>query len=175
MDIFIYGLKDPETNEIRYIGKAKDPNARYLAHLQDKRTNPHKWNWISKLKIKGIKPELVILEITNDSGWEECEEKWIKNGFECGWPLTNICLGGNNNLRSNRGYVTSEILKPFVSEEQYARLLEMSDEEVFNIAIEAAKVSIDYLRGYWRGKTTSNNAYHAAERKIQDLLTCYGS
>jgi predicted GIY-YIG superfamily endonuclease len=33
---YIYGLADPTTKEIRYVGKADDPQARLSQHLQEK-------------------------------------------------------------------------------------------------------------------------------------------
>ena len=48
---FIYALKDPRTNIIRYIGKANEPYKRYKKHLNKCRDkNTHKRNWINSLK-----------------------------------------------------------------------------------------------------------------------------
>jgi len=53
----IYVLIDPETNQIRYVGKANNVSERYRAHLNKARKHQiHKKNWIESLKRKKLKP-----------------------------------------------------------------------------------------------------------------------
>ena len=58
---FIYGLVDPRTDEIRYIGKANDIRQRLKNHLNPARYRPtHKFNWIRKLRRLNMKPYLIF-------------------------------------------------------------------------------------------------------------------
>ena len=95
MSVYIYGLVDPETHEIRYIGKANDAKVRYRQHCKLKdQCNDHKDGWIKSLHAKGLEPELVIIETVNNKNWEKREKRWIKFGIDNDWPLTNISSGG---------------------------------------------------------------------------------
>jgi excinuclease UvrABC nuclease subunit len=50
MIVYIYGLQDPETKEVRYIGKANNPKVRYRQHIKGGRlNNQHKRGWINAL------------------------------------------------------------------------------------------------------------------------------
>lgn len=44
--MYIYGLSDPDTNTVHYIGKTSDPHRRLSQHLDSKRwqqTSAHEW------------------------------------------------------------------------------------------------------------------------------------
>lgn len=92
MEVKIYVLKDPLTNEIRYLGRTKNSlKIRLNGHFSKAKQNKfktHKDNWILSLKTK---PVIELLEIVN--GWEESYKKeqeliklYLKNGFK----LTNL-------------------------------------------------------------------------------------
>ena len=73
--ISIYGLKDPETGQIRYVGKTSLPTYRLWGH-KVQRTSKAKYEWVTSLKKKGLQPEFVI--------FEECHEKdivWEREQF----------------------------------------------------------------------------------------------
>ncbi len=46
MTHYIYTLSDPNTNEVRYVGKTINIKRRYKQHLYDKRQTSHKNSWI---------------------------------------------------------------------------------------------------------------------------------
>ncbi len=92
---FIYGLVDPVTRDIRYIGKSIRPKERLQNHMNEVSTC-HRSHWLQSLKKRSLKPELVILEeLTKSDRWQDCERKWIKYGNDSGWPLTNNTSGGD--------------------------------------------------------------------------------
>ena len=91
---FIYTLSDPVTGFIRYVGKANDPAKRLNAHLLRKEANPHKWNWIQKLKSQGFKPVLDIIDECDQSEWEDIERFYIAYLRFCGCDLVNLDSGG---------------------------------------------------------------------------------
>jgi len=103
--VFIYGLIDPRTNEIRYIGYTPDPNKRLKGHLYNCRwEKTHKANWIKSLLKLGLKPEMIILQEVPESEWQIAEQAWIRFGWEEGWRLTNGTMGGDGIL----GHIFSE-------------------------------------------------------------------
>lgn len=98
---FIYGLLDPCTNKIRYVGKADNPYTRLKEHLKESRykTGTHKLHWIRTLR--NVFPLVVILECTHANDWQECEKKWIKTLKEHGLDLTNTRDGGAGDSASD--------------------------------------------------------------------------
>jgi len=95
--VFIYGLVDPELNQIRYIGKSKDPEERLRDHLKEsKRRENYRHCWIYSLLSKNLKPQLTIIEECTEDNWEERERHWIKYYREkVGNLLTNMTDGGD--------------------------------------------------------------------------------
>lgn len=89
---FIYGLKCPLSNKIRYVGKSVNPQQRFKNHINyEIKSDTHKARWLNKLIKQGLLPELIIIEGTIIMQWEEREKYWIayyKN------DLTNETIGG---------------------------------------------------------------------------------
>ena len=82
--VYIYGLKCPETNIIRYVGKSKNPDKRIIRHIWNATKNPeniHLARWINKLIASGSKPILEILEECDLLDWKEKEKYWINKLF----------------------------------------------------------------------------------------------
>lgn len=75
----IYGLVDPITGYVRYVGKSVNPKKRLQAHLTPNllKGKSHKNHWIRNLLGVGKKPELIFLESVRDSDWEDAECRWI--------------------------------------------------------------------------------------------------
>jgi len=90
----IYGLTDPRTDQVRYIGWTQTPQQRLRAHISEaKRQRSHKARWIASLLKIGLSPGLfAIAEV--DGGWAEAERFWIAFYQAFGCPLTNMADGG---------------------------------------------------------------------------------
>lgn len=90
--MYVYGLIDPQTNCICYIGKAEDVDRRLASHLQANGvSNLAKNRWITSLKRQGLEPQIVVLEHNEDtSAILEAETRWIRTGLQLGWPLLNM-------------------------------------------------------------------------------------
>lgn len=90
----IYALLDPESREIRYIGKTNTPSKRFSWHLGDAKNNyTHKQKWIqSLLKVDKV-PEMAVLEVCPVEVWQERERFWIALLAPHG-RLVNATLGG---------------------------------------------------------------------------------
>lgn len=92
---YIYILKCPKTNEIKYVGKSNNPTARYRNHLREEcSASIHKINWVKKLAKENLIPILEIIEEVQISEWKEKERFYIDKFLKEGNKLTNICSGG---------------------------------------------------------------------------------
>lgn len=94
----IYGLLDPITLEIRYIGQSRVGISRPKSHMQPSSLKLYKTNknlnkkqaWIKSLLIKGLKPKIIILEEFDSPEYlNEAEEFWIIYFKYIGANLTN--------------------------------------------------------------------------------------
>jgi hypothetical protein len=99
----IYGLVDPHTNQIRYIGKAVDLYMRIKNHYKPSRLidKTHKNNWINKLLSEGEYSKIHIIEkCNNQQELNDAEKKWIKYYRDLGCDLTNGTDGGDGGKMS---------------------------------------------------------------------------
>lgn len=118
--VYIYGLRDPCSDEIRYIGKTKSLRLRLEAHTKDATSNKGKAGWIAELASIGLTPEMVTLQVCDSDTWRDAEIAWIAHGRAEGWPLFNITDGGEEggkwhyNLFFFRGYLTPEMWSEFI-------------------------------------------------------------
>lgn len=89
----IYGLKDPVSKLIRYVGyTGGDVNLRLSGHIKESvLLTCHRHKWIRKLFLKKLRPIVVILEVVTLETWVIRECYWIK---KFGKQLTNGTEGG---------------------------------------------------------------------------------
>lgn len=98
MQFLIYGLIDPVTRQLRYIGKSQRGLLRPQQHSMPSYLggNTHKNNWVKSLLSMGTKPEIVIIqEFDSPDILSQAEIHWISYFRDLGCPLTNHCRGGN--------------------------------------------------------------------------------
>jgi len=101
---FIYGLSDPRTGEIRYLGKADDPKRRFDHHVSAAmRPNSPSYhiysaNWIRSLAAVKLKPNLVILEWVPEEEWGHWEQWWLDFFTGIGCRLVNTAEGGRGGV-----------------------------------------------------------------------------
>lgn len=92
--IAIYALREPDTGEIRYIGKATDAMARFKSHMRDaRRRSTPVYVWINELAAAGKKPVMDVLRMVEPSQWEAAEREEI--ACRDRKRLLNIAAGGN--------------------------------------------------------------------------------
>lgn len=93
MEIFIYKLIDPISNEIRYIGKTGNLKNRFAHHIShSKKLKSHISNWITSLVKQNKLPIIEVIETCNEDNWEEREIYWIS--FYKSKKLCNVHSGG---------------------------------------------------------------------------------
>lgn len=98
----IYAEIDPETNEIRYVGRTGNPMRRHAQHIEDISPTIGQWgaekriwytrsNWMYALSEKGLEPFMRILKSIKVSPLViEWELRYILHGMQQGWQLLNI-------------------------------------------------------------------------------------
>lgn len=94
----IYGLVDPRTLMVRYVGLSSNGLVRPKTHrnqsvLAVDRTR--KANWIRSLLADGLDYQIVVLQESSVDRLNEDEVWWLKYGQASGWPLTNLRGGGD--------------------------------------------------------------------------------
>lgn len=109
--VWIYALADPNTEQIRYVGKANNPEQRLARHLCHAKSGTcHRDRWIQKLWESGQNPVLILLHRATASNWQKLERKWIKH-FRNQDSLTNVTDGGDGVI----GYIFTEKVKQRIS------------------------------------------------------------
>lgn len=118
---YIYGLFDPITKELRYIGQTKNPKKRYNQYLKNyylkgsKKTGKIRYvnNWVGSLIKNNLNPEIQILDKSLDfKEILELEKFYISYFRFLGCKLTNTTDGGEGTL----GYKFSEEERKIISE-----------------------------------------------------------
>lgn len=100
----IYGLVDPRTQQLRYVGKTskrriKDRLFCHLGHARLAGPKRHVLAWVSGLLSDGLRPEIfVIEEVPSGADWKEVEQFWIAYFRSIGADLCNRSIGGDGGL-----------------------------------------------------------------------------
>lgn len=90
----IYGLHDPDTGELRYVGKANNAAQRLKSHI----TNCHRvhtpvTSWIAALLKAGKLPVMKVMEVVAKDEWEAAERRLIAQ-HRLTAKLLNVADGG---------------------------------------------------------------------------------
>ena len=94
--MIIYGLIDPSTGFLRYVGKTANPLVRLRDHCCPPRTDrSHRANWIRSLRKLGMKPVLEVLEEVSTEQANDVERFWIASLRAAGADLVNCSDGGD--------------------------------------------------------------------------------
>lgn len=96
----IYGLVDPRTKLLRYVGQSSRgmirPKQRHVGHC---------WSWEENLINEGLKPEIAVIEELEVIGsLNDSERFWISYFRALGANLTNLTDGGEG----VKGWVPSD-------------------------------------------------------------------
>jgi hypothetical protein len=89
----IYGLYDPDTDELRYVGKANNAKKRLKTHVLERGYRRPVNNWVKSLIEQGKAPVMKILEVVDADKWEEAERRLIAK-YRQTCKLLNLADGG---------------------------------------------------------------------------------
>lgn len=111
--VYIYSLNDPDTLQIRYIGKTGNLKKRLYSHITEaKRSKGRRYvlNWINSLLSSNKKPIINIIEECNDSNWQERERYWVSYYREI---IPNLCNNADGGLGGSgtKNYTPEELDK----------------------------------------------------------------
>lgn len=88
----IYGLKDPKTDDIMYVGKSTQGLDRPRQHLNGSH-NQLVRDWVNSLNSENLEPEIIVLEEADSPNFLlEKEKFWMSKLTEEKHPLLNIIL-----------------------------------------------------------------------------------
>lgn len=151
MNLFIYGLKNPLSGNIFYIGKSSNVSRRYSEHLSNCTQNFRK-KWIIKtIKEHGLKPELIIFEEVSKDNWKEREKFYILKYIE---TVTNTSMGGDSpplNTKSKKVCqfdLKGTLLKTWKSSKEIARKYNLSPKSIRAQCVSNALFKKKYILMY---------------------------
>jgi group I intron endonuclease len=163
MKVYIYVLKHPITNDIRYVGQAVDLKKRLDHHIQtSKVTNRHISNWIKSLPNK---PIIEVIEECDNTNSNERERYWIKHYRDLGLDLCNHSNGGEgagigntNCLGRKLSEETKEKLRR--ANKQGKKTLHISSGKIYNTLKEACKeLNIAYVNEFMKLKRGTSKTF----------------
>lgn len=97
MKVFIYGLFDPRTKRLRYVGKTNDVHHRHINHCNPvNKGNKSLYTWLCELRDLGKKPKLKVLKETDEFNWRFDECLAISKARARHADLLNIARGGGS-------------------------------------------------------------------------------
>jgi len=137
MKYIIYGLTDPDTQEVRYIGKSTSGLKRPKEHKKpcNLKTPSHKVNWIKSLINEGKTYGIIIIEETETpEALDGREIHWIAEYKARGAKLTNGTDGGEGAL----GRVLTEETKNKMSERR-KKYYEDNPEKAIEVGLKSRK------------------------------------
>jgi hypothetical protein len=93
----IYGLVDPITSKLRYVGCTINLKRRVKAHLQEaaSHTTTHRTAWIKGLLLRNLTPLVIVLEMCSSNDLFDREREYITSLRQRGYELVNSTDGGD--------------------------------------------------------------------------------
>lgn len=139
---YIYVLEDPDTHEVRYVGKTVAKlEYRLGQHLYDSfREKTYKSNWIKKVLKNGKLPIIKLIETTTWDNSSYLEEYWIWY-FKQHFNITNLSSGGEGALGVKRTEEQVQKLRESIlknSKHVYQYSTDGKFIKVYNNCVEAA-------------------------------------
>jgi len=165
----IYGLIDPRTNQVRYIGKTIQNLRKRLQHHLNENATHHRACWIKGLKSEGLVPNIFEIEtVPTGEDWKEYETFWISYFKFIGSDLVNRTEGGEGVEGLQH---TDESKQKMSKSHRGKKLPEQHKKKISNTLKELSISNPDVLRPH-KGKTFSEevrkNMGFASKRRWQD-------
>lgn len=163
----VYALSDPETGEVRYVGKTVlSLEKRLKGHFSDKAEN-HKTHWIRSLLARGLKPTIKSIEEDIAENWAERERYWIAYYRDQGARLVNLADGG----QGSPGWSASEEQRAKLSAAMKGRRFSMDHRANLSASLKGRKFSAEEcakISAALKGRTPSNKGKtHSPETRAR--------
>lgn len=143
MKTYIYILIDPETNQVRYVGKTKNLKRRYNQHISEcSKLKSYKNNWLISLKNKNLRPEMVVIDETDKDDWIFLEQWYIQLYRSWGYRLTNLTEGGEGVC----GYTPSQETRDKMSKANKGKVVSEETKRRLSATIKGRKMSEETKR-----------------------------
>lgn len=155
----IYGLYCPDTDELRYVGKALDAQKRFRVHLVERKLNRPVNRWVKSLTDTGKVPVMRVLESVPYEQWEEAERRLIAK-YRQTCKLLNLADGGAG---------------PSQTKEQRKKAAKASNErqKLLHPAIQAVKKANFEMSRLHAKFLKHGDFYHAYHMKF--MMRCYAA
>ena len=139
----IYGLEDPRTGEIRYVGMTVQPLAVRLGEhctASKIKVKTHKNSWIKSLVQLNMRPTIISIQVLPIEDLSLAEVYWIAFFRAQGLPLTNATDGGEG---ASNGHEISVEGRRRISEAQKALrsrpVIELNSGKIYRSGREAER------------------------------------
>ncbi len=143
--VYIYALRDPRDDAFHYIGLSRNLRARLQAHMYADSGGEAKMEWIEDLMACGLRPELVVLEQTDEDHCQEAERRWIRWGHENQLPLANGTSGGEMG-NGIGGRLSFACIYPLIPSELHGKFDRLPTKDRVAVCVAAAKPIAAHLR-----------------------------
>jgi hypothetical protein len=155
----IYGLYDPDTDELRYVGKANNAKKRLKTHVFERGYRRPVNKWVKSLVEAGKAPVMKILETVAHEQWEEAERRLIAE-YRKTCRLLNLADGGA------RPTQTTEQRRQAAKAANKARKAKHPAE----IALEDANRNLSRLHARFQKQGAYIHAYH-----LKFMMRCHAA
>jgi hypothetical protein len=155
---FIYGLTDPRTGGVRYVGRTVSGMRRPKMHGFPTilaKDHTYKANWIRELRAAGLDYGIIILAEAEKEKLGEVEMEIIERAKKEGWLLTNLTGGGEGGhlgrkfSAEHRAKISAANKGRKMSEEQRRKLSEVAKNRPLDL------VRVASMRAAWMGQKHS--------------------
>lgn len=155
----IYGLADPRTGTVRYVGFTTEGWMRLKRHIKEARRGRanHRCNWLRELDQLGLLPEMRVLEFVAFDEWQKKEQLWIA---QLSPGLVNDTLGGDGRL----GHRVPLHVREKIAAKLRGRKMPEQQREKLSQALRGKKKTAEHvaaLRGKKRSRETCERISHA--------------
>ena len=146
---YIYVLKCPEGN-IRYVGKTDNPKKRLSSHISEAKKGKgrrHVLNWIHSLLSESLKPSMEIIEICDESNWQERDKYWVEYYRNI---IPNLCNNADGGLggTGTKNFSEEELFKKKEVMSNTFSKFSKSDKELIWKMIQSNKTQLEITEKY---------------------------
>lgn len=141
--IFVYGLIDPRTGELRYVGQTINGMDRATAHWRRKSIRNHRdrcHTWVRKLLSLELTPRVEILEECLAEELNIIERFWIASILAAGGQLLNMTDGGEG----THGFHWSDEARKRIGEHHRGKRLSAEHLTALSVANKGKKLSAEH-------------------------------